>query len=156
MEYRKGTDGFTLEFNKEEEHHFERFALELKSHEEFSDLTSESEILALIINEGVASLRYKLTRMGEGADSEGHLVLPDFLAAMLNESLAALMQYKPSTHADEQGYAVSLDDIMSLMPDLGQLFNHPEQLMEEEKPLPSLEAPLSEQPNEVETPKNIG
>jgi hypothetical protein len=34
MEYRKGPNGFSLEFNKEEESNFERFVNELKSHKE--------------------------------------------------------------------------------------------------------------------------
>jgi hypothetical protein len=155
MEYRKGPNGFSLEFNKEEESNFETFVNELKNHNEFSNLIAESEFLALIINEGVASLQYKINNMFEKTESENFISFHEFLATMLNENISALLQYKQVPPTKENVSPVSLDDLLNLIPNINQLYNETDQPLEEYKSLTSLDEPLTINNSVKEPSKNI-
>ena len=122
VEYKKGETGFILEFNETEEMNFESFVDTLKKHDEFSSLSSNSEFLALILNEGVASLQNKINTFNEEPEELEDLSLPsplqELLASLVNESLSAL-QYTPTK---ENGFS-SLDELLILMPDTNTLYH---------------------------------
>ena len=119
VEYKKEEKGFILEFNEVEEMNFESFADTLKKHDEFSSLSSNSEFLALILNEGVASLQHKINIFNEEPEKIENLSLPsplqELLASFVNESLSVL-QY---TLTKETGFS-TLDEL--LMPDTNTLY----------------------------------
>lgn len=116
VEYKKGEKGFILEFNEAEEMNFESFVNTLKEHEEFGSLSSNSEFLALILNEGVTSLQHKINTFNEEPDELDNLSLAsslqEMLASLVNESLSAL-QYDLTK---ENGFP-SLDELLILMTD---------------------------------------
>ena len=124
VEYKKGEKGFILEFNEAEEMNFESFVDTLKKHDGFSSLSSNSEFLALILNEGVASLQQKINIFNEEPkeieDLSFSSPLQELLASLVNESLSAL-QY---TLTKENGFS-SLDEL--LMPDTNTLYYETDQ-----------------------------
>ena len=109
-----------MEFNEAEELNFESFVDTLKKHDEFSSLSSNSEFLALILNEGVASLQHKINIFNEEPEEIEDLSfsspLQELLASLVNESLSAL-QY---TLTEENGFS-SLDEL--LMSDTNTLYH---------------------------------
>ena len=127
MEYKKGEKGFILEFNEQRKWTFESFVDTLKKHEEFSSLSSNSEFLALILNEGVASLQHKIDTFNEEPDELEDLTLPsplqELLGSLVNESLSAL-QY--TLTKKENGFS-SLDELLILMPDTNTLYHETDQ-----------------------------
>ena len=136
VEYKKGEKGFILEFNEAEEMNFESFVDTLKKHDEFSSLSSNSEFLALILNEGVASLQHKINTFNEEPDELEDLSLPshlqELLASLVNESLSTL-QY---TLTKENGFS-SLDELLILMPDTDTLYHETDQsIQKNEHPSP--------------------
>ncbi|WP_338452573.1 hypothetical protein R4Z09_12245 [Niallia oryzisoli] len=122
MEYKKGEKGFILEFNEAEEMNFESFVDTLKKHEEFGSLSSNSEFLALILNEGVTSLQHKINTFNEDPDELDNLSLPsslqEILASLVNESLSAL-QYNLTK---ENGFT-SLDELLTIMTNTDTLYH---------------------------------
>ena len=122
VEYKKGEKGFILEFNETEEMNFESFVDTLKKHDEFGSLSSNSEFLALILNEGVASLQNKIDTFNEEPEELEDLSLPsplqELLASLVNESLSAL-QYTPT----KENGSSSLDELLILMPDTNTLYH---------------------------------
>ena len=128
MEYKKEEKGFILEFNEAEELNFESFVDTLKKHDEFSSLSSNSEFLALILNEGVASLQHKINIFNEEPEEIEDLSfsspLQELLASLVDESLSAL-QY---TLTEENGFS-SLDEL--LMSDTNTLYHETDQSIQE-------------------------
>jgi hypothetical protein len=124
VEYKKGETGFILEFNEAEEMNFESFVDTLKKHDGFSRLSSNSEFLALILNEGVASLQHKINIFNEEPEELEDLSLSsplqELLASLVNESLSAL-QY---TLTKENGFS-SLDELLML--DTNALYHETDQ-----------------------------
>ncbi|MED3564131.1 hypothetical protein [Bacillus xiapuensis] len=147
MEYKKGSTGFSLEFNDKEERHFERFVNELKQHDEFNSLTSKNEFLALIINEGVASLQQKTSIMLDNHKSGNLFDFSELLTTVFNERLATILQYKNDTVTIENGFPFSHDLLLSLIPDINWLNNEKEYPMEKKHYLASLDKPLTPSPN---------
>ena len=111
VEYIKEENGFILEFNEAEELNFESFVDTLKKHDEFSSLSSNSEFLALILNEGVASLQHKINIFNEEPEEIEDLSFPgplqELLASLVNESLSALQH----TLTEENGFS-SLEELL--------------------------------------------
>ena len=127
VEYKKGEKGFILEFNEAEEMNFESFVDTLKKHDEFSSLSSNSEFLALILNEGVASLQHKINSFNEEPEEIEDLSfsspLQELLASLVNESLSAL-----HTLTEENGFS-SLDEL--LMSDTNTLYHETDPSIQE-------------------------
>ena len=120
MEYKKGEKGFILEFNETEELNFEGFVNTLKKHDEFSSLSSNNEILALILNEGVAALQQKINTINEEPEELEDLFpgpLQELLASLVNESLSAL-QY----NLTKENEPSSIDELIILMQDTNSLY----------------------------------
>ena len=155
VEYKKREKGFILEFNEVEEMDFESFVDALKKHDEFNSLSSNSEFLALILNEGVASLQHKINTFNEEPDELENLSLPsplqELLASLVNESLSAF-QY---TLTKETGFS-TLDELLTLMPDTNTLYYETDQSIQKNEHPSALDDSLSSRLNhdtEV-SPKN--
>jgi hypothetical protein len=148
MEYKKTPIGFTLEFNEHEKSNFERLVNDLKNHDEFSNISSESEFLSLIINEGVESLQYKVNNMHQKSESESFLLLPDFLATMLNETLSALLPDKQDPLSQKIESPISIETLLELIPDINSIFNETDQSIVKKEHLNSFDDPSTPSPNE--------
>lgn len=141
MEFKKGSEGFTLEFNTEEENNFKRLVQDLKKHDDFSSLTSESEFLALIINEGVASLQHKTNPSNDHHELESLFYFPEYLVEALNDSLYKILQPNEGHLTDEKEFPVSIESLLSLMPDLNSLSNEPVSSFEKNESPTSFDEP---------------
>ncbi|KAB2332157.1 hypothetical protein F7731_17885 [Cytobacillus depressus] len=142
MEYKKGERGFTLEFNELEEMNLERFISSLKEHDEFSGLSSNSEFLALILNEGVSSLQQKTNAFTEIIESGSTASFQGILASLLNENFAAL-QHEPVHLMTENGRPISFNELLNLLPDFDSFFQEIDQPIEEDESAPNPNEPLS-------------
>jgi hypothetical protein len=148
MEYKESPIGFTLEFNEDEKSNFVRFVNDLKNHDEFSNISSESEFFALIINEGVESLQNKVNNMLNKSESESFILLPEFLDTILNESLSALLQYKQDPLSQKNESPISIDTLLELIPHFNSIFNEPDQSIVKKEHLNSFDDPSTPSQNE--------
>ena len=146
VEYKKGEKGFILEFNETEKMNFEGFVDTLKKHDEFSSLSSNSEFLTLILNEGVTSLQHKINNFNEEPDELEDLSLPspmqELLTSLINESLSALQYNLP-----KESELSSLDELLTLMPDTNTLYHKPDQSIQENEHPSALDDSLTTGPN---------
>ncbi|EKN65761.1 hypothetical protein BABA_18402 [Neobacillus bataviensis LMG 21833] len=135
MEYKKGEKGFIVEFNEAEETNLERFIDTIKNHDEFNGLSSKSEFLALILNEGVAAIQLKTNTLTENQNGIESLsssdFLEDLLVTLLNETMSSLQ----SNRLNEENSSPSLGELLTILPDINSLYDKMDPLGNNDKSL---------------------